>query len=87
MKKTLLTLCLIGSLLAAKAQTKADTVRVKLAKTQLATLQQVLSFSFQWLPKSTAPSINVGDVQDAIKLLYPALVADTVKKVKPLIKK
>lgn len=81
MKKTILTICLIGTLMAAKAQTKADTIRVKLSKTQLATLQQVLSFSFQWLPKSQAPAIDVGNIQDAIKALYPALVADTVKKV------
>lgn len=87
MKRTIITLCLIGTMVAAKAQTKADTVYVKLHKTQLMGLQNVLGFAYQWLPKSKAPATEVGDVQDAIKLLYPALVADTVKKAKQPAKK
>lgn len=87
MKRTIIILCLIGTMMAAKAQTKADTVYVKLHKAQLMGLQNVLGFAFQWLPKSKAPAAEVGDVQDAIKLLYPALVADTVKKSKQPAKK
>lgn len=62
------------------ANPQNDTVYVKLHKNQLATLQQVVAFSFQWLPKSKAPSADVSDVSDAIKALYPVLVADTTKK-------
>lgn len=62
------------------AQTKADTVYVKLHKNQLATLQQVLQFSFQWLPTSGATGTDISGVQGAIKILYPVIVADTVKR-------
>lgn len=69
------------------ANPQNDTVYVKLHKNQLATLQQVVAFSIQWLSKSKAPATDVSDVSDAIKALWPALVADTtIKKPKPVIK-
>jgi hypothetical protein len=68
-------------LLNANAQTKSDTVYVKLQKNQLVQLQQVLGFAYSNLPTSQATGTDITAAQNVIKSLYPALVADTTKKV------
>lgn len=85
MKKAILIFLLTASWTLCKAQQtpKETAVSIKLLPSQLSQLQQVISFSFQWLPKSDAPAKDVGLVLEAIQKLYPALIADTIKN-KPL---
>lgn len=86
MKRLILITAFMAVSLAGMAQTKADTVYIKIHKNDLFALQNVFGFSFQWLPKSKAPASDVEDVKAVMQQLYPKLVADTVKK-QPVIKK
>lgn len=95
MKTTLLiAVAVIGLTSATMAQTvppqkPEQPIYVKMLPWQLATLQQIFGFAYQWLPKSQAPASSVGDVNAAIQTLYPVLVADTtiVVSQKPVIVK
>lgn len=85
MKKIIISALLIGSFIAVQAQTspqkpQEQPIYVKLLPSQLATLQQILQYSYQYLPKSPAPSNEVQAVLSGIQQLYPALTADTLKK-------
>lgn len=85
MKKLFITALLIGSFIAVQAQTapqpaKEQPIYIKLLPSQLNALQQVLQYSFQWLPKSSAPSNEVLQVLEVTKQIFPVLVADSTKR-------
>jgi hypothetical protein len=89
MKKHTLTLALIlAAGVSAMAQTKDTTVTIKLPLSKLTELQQILQFSYQWLPKSKAPAEDVFEVNNAIQDVFKVLVVDKPKEVmKPVEKK
>lgn len=72
--------------MACMAQTKSDTVYIKIHKKDLIGVQNVFGFAFQWLPKSKAPASDVEDVKAVMQQLYPKLVADTAYNKKPPVK-
>lgn len=91
MKKLLLILCLFVAT-ASYAQIpgpkiKSSPVMILLPdSSNLIQLQSVLSFSYQWIPKSPAPSNAVEEVKAAIQQLFPMIVPmkkDSTIKVKP----
>lgn len=91
MKKAIIIALFAIITVSAQAQTapqpaKEQPVSIKLLPSELSALQQVLGFSYQWLPKSDAPAKEVGQVVGVIQALFPKLVADTAKVVKPVLK-
>lgn len=93
MKKLILILCLFGvtASYAQQAATKPKPIMILLPdSSNLVQLQSVLSFSYQWLPKSSAPANTVEEVKSAIQQLFPLLVPikkDSTIKVKPIVVK
>jgi hypothetical protein len=90
MKKFLTTAALLSCLiLTASAQTASprppeEPIYIKVLPSQLNQLQQILQFSFQWLPTSDAKAKEVGIIMPIIQQLYPLLIADTAYKKKTL---
>lgn len=91
MKKLLLILCLFG-VTASYAQIlgpkiKSSPVMILLPdSSNLIQLQQILQYSYQWLPKSQAPSQEVTSLLSVMQQLYPMIVPmkkDSTIKVKP----
>jgi hypothetical protein len=78
MKHLIITLFIAVAALSVKAQQiqkPAKPVMILLADTtDLIRLQSILQFSHQWLLKSQAPAVSVGDVNAAIEQLFPMLV-------------
>lgn len=94
MKKTILLFALTGLFLSTQAQTspvpqQEKPVTITLLPSQLNVLQQILQFSYQWLPKSDASAKDVNSVLPEIQKLYPLLVpvADTTKRLPVVVKK
>lgn len=91
MKKLLLILCLFA-VTASYAQIpgpkiKSSPVMILLPdSSNLIQLQQILQYSYQWLPKSQAPSQEVTSLLSVMQQLYPMIVPmkkDSTIKVKP----
>lgn len=81
MKKSIITALIVVATVAAHAQTKQVTLTVSESDTALVVpkaivneAKQVLTFSFQYLPSSSAKGSDITAVQDAIKQVYPFLV-------------
>ncbi len=82
MKHLLIILFIVAATLTVKAQAPAQPQRPAKPvwillpdSSNLVQLQQVLQFSFIWLPRSSAPANKVEDFKVAIQQLYPSLVA------------
>jgi len=94
MKKLILFLCLFGITIAF-AQQQAPKVLKPVTillpdSSNLVQLQIILQFSYQFLPKSSAPANQVEDVKAVIQQLYPMLVPmkkDSLTKGKLPVKK
>jgi len=95
MKKLLIIAAIIGLTMIISrsfAQTKLvqapeQPIWVKMLPSQLNSFQQVLGFAFQNLPTSQATGTDITAAQNAIKALYPVLVADSTVNKQPVIKK
>lgn len=87
MKHLIIILFIAAAALTAQAQTPKKPVMILLPdSSNLIQLQGVLQFSYQYLPKSSAPSNQVEEIKGVIQQLFPLLTPlkkDSTIKVKP----